>query len=60
MIKKSITLLELVEEINFKYGEWLQMGYSLDSLLISLLHQERVKTFELEKKVDYLEKKVHP
>ena len=56
--KKRPSYLELVEDINNLYGEWIEMGYDVDRILLSLLHKEREKNYDLENKIEYLEKKV--
>lgn len=58
-IKNTITLYELYKEIHDDYYEWLEMGYSLDDLALSLLRKEREKSADLQMKIDYLERKLN-
>ncbi len=57
--KSPPTYLGLLEEIVDKYGEWVEMGNYIDTILLSLLHKEREKNFDLQIKIEYLEKKVN-
>lgn len=57
MRNKPPSYLALIEHINDQYGEWIEMGYDVDRILLSLLHKEREKNFDLENKIEYLEKK---
>lgn len=54
---KRPSYLDLVEDINNTYGEWLEMGYDVDRILLSLLHKERENNYNLQNEVDYLRKK---
>lgn len=49
-------LEELVEEFNATYEEWIEVGYPPEFILVSLLHKEREKNYELRLKIDRLEK----
>lgn len=57
--KNTITLYELYKEIHDDYYEWLEMGYPLDDLALSLLRKEREKSADLQMKIDYLEKRLN-
>jgi len=56
--KKRPSYLDLIEEMNDKYGEWIEMGYDVDRILLSLLHKEREKNYDLRQKIEYYEKQV--
>ena len=56
--KKPPSYLDLIEELNEKYGEWIEMGHSVESIILSLLHREREKNYDLQKKIEYYEKQV--
>ena len=55
--KQPPSYLELLEEINNLYGEHIEMGVPVDTFLLSRLHREREKTYYLEKKIEYYEKR---
>jgi DNA-binding PadR family transcriptional regulator len=55
--KKPPSYLDLIEELNETYGEWIEMGHSVESILLSLLHKEREKNYDLMMKIEYMEKR---
>lgn len=56
--KDRPSYLGLLDEVNDLYGEYIEMGISVDTFLLSRLHREREKNFDLQRKVDYLEKRL--
>lgn len=57
MITRSpMTLEELIEQFNSTYEEWIEVGYPVEFILVSLLHKEREKNYDLQLKIDRLEK----
>lgn len=46
----------LLSDIFEKYGEWLEMGYPLEDIMLSLLHKEKVKNSDLLMKIDWISK----
>lgn len=57
-MKNPPSYLDLIQELNEKYGEWIEMGHDVDRILLSLLHREREKNYDLQMKIEYHEKKV--
>lgn len=57
MKTKEETYLQMLEKINDEFGEYLEMGYSLEYYLLSKLHLEREKNYDLQMKVDWLERR---
>lgn len=54
--KQCQTLDQMIEEFNSTYEEWIETGYPPEFILVSLLHKERQKSFELQMKIERLEK----
>ena len=48
-------LLDLVEEITNKYGEMCEMGFCVDTILLSLLYKEKCANWDLQRRLEYLE-----
>jgi hypothetical protein len=46
---------KLRNDIEEKYGEWLEEGYPLDHILLTLLEAEREKNNFLEKRLAYVQ-----
>lgn len=59
MIKSDIRREMVYKELYENYGEWIELGYSTDEFLISLLIKERDKLSSLEQRIVYLEKKAN-
>lgn len=59
MIKTDIRREMVYKELYDNYGEWIELGYSTDEFLISLLIRERDKLSNLEQRISYLEKKAN-
>ena len=57
-LEKTTSYYRMLKEINETFGEYLEMGYSLDTYLLSRLHVEREKNFDLKKRIEYLERKI--
>ena len=57
-LKKPPSYLELLEEINDLYGDYIEMGVPVENFLLSRLHREREKVFDLEQRIEYLERKI--
>ena len=51
------SFLKLLEEIDNTYGEHIGEGVNPAPILLSLLQKEREKTFKLEQKIDYYQKR---
>jgi len=59
MIKSDIRREMVYKELYDNYGEWIELGYSTDEFLISLLIKERDKLENMENRIAYLEKLTH-
>ena len=57
MKTKDEKYLSLLEKINDEFGDWLEVGYSLEMYLLSKLHIEREKNYDLQMQIDYLKRK---
>ncbi len=54
-MKLSESQEKLLDEITETYGEWLEMSYPLNALLLSLLEKEREKNNYLEKRIEFMQ-----
>ena len=59
MIKSDIRREMIYKELYDNYGEWIELGFSVEEFLISLLIKEREKLSSIETRVTYLEKKAN-
>lgn len=55
--KQHISLYELYAQIDKDYSEWLEMGYPLADLALSLLRKEKEKNEYLQNRIEYFERK---
>ena len=56
-VEKSPSYLKMLEEIIDTYGEYLEMGCSLDDYLLNKLHVEKQLTHDLKQRIEFLERK---
>lgn len=56
-VKKPPSYLDLLEEVKDRFDEYLDMDCDPKGFILSLLHQEREKTFRLEQRLDYFERR---
>jgi hypothetical protein len=54
---KVDTYSRMLEKIKDEFGEYLEMGCSLELYLLSKLHIEREKNYDLQIKIDWLERR---
>lgn len=57
MKTKCHSHLSIYEELNEKYGEWLEMGIPAHHFLLNMLHNEREKVRYLESEILYYKRK---
>lgn len=58
-IEKTPSYHKMLQEINDNFGEYLEMGYSLEVYLLSKLYIEREKNYYLSKEIKYLNGKIN-
>jgi hypothetical protein len=58
-LEKTTSYYRMIREIEETFGEYYEMGYSLEIYLLSRLHAEREKNFDLKKRIEYLERKIN-
>ncbi len=51
-----VSLYELHKEISEQYIEWLEMGYPMGDIALSLLRREKERNVDLQMKIDRLER----
>lgn len=59
IVKNPPQIEEMIDEFNQTYEEWIEMGYPVEYILVSLLHKERQKNFDLKMTIDRLEKQAN-
>lgn len=56
-LKNTNSYCKMLEEIHDNFGEYLEMGYCLETYILSLLHAEREKNNDFKSRIEYLERK---
>ncbi len=55
----NCSIYQMYKELCDQYGEWLEMGHPVADIALSLLRKEREKNFDLQLKVDRLERSIY-